>query len=149
MLPRWAVGVGVNFKLFDGLNREYKYSAAKQTVRRVEALQDKAGNDISVLVEKLYNQMENYRTQMASIEASLAFAEEYLKTKNAAFLEGMSSSTDLIDAELNLAKVKTERIEAAYRYDVSLAQLLEAAGISDEFTAYMRRQDARRITFEK
>ena len=148
-LPRWAVGVGVNFKLFDGLNREYKYSAAKQTVRRVEALQDKAGNDISVLVEKLYNQMENYRTQMASIEASLAFAEEYLKTKNAAFLEGMSSSTDLIDAELNLAKVKTERIEAAYRYDVSLAQLLEAAGISDEFTAYMRRQDARRITFEK
>ena len=76
VLPRWAVGVGVNFKLFDGLNREYKYSAAKQTVRRVEALQDKAGNDISVLVEKLYNQMENYRTQMASIEASLAFAEE-------------------------------------------------------------------------
>ena len=149
VLPRWAVGVGVNFKLFDGLNREYKYSAAKQTVPRVEALQDKAGNDISVLVEKLYNQMENYRTQMASIEASLAFAEEYLKTKNAAFLEGMSSSTDLIDAELNLAKVKTERIEAAYRYDVSLAQLLEAAGISDEFTAYMRRQDARRITFEK
>ena len=149
VLPRWAVGVGVNFKLFDGLNREYKYSAAKQTVRRVEALQDKAGNDISVLVEKLYNQMENYRTQMASIEASLAFAEEYLKTKNAAFLEGMRSSTDLIDAELNLAKVKTERIEAAYRYDVSLAQLLEAAGISDEFTAYMRRQDARRITFEK
>ena len=149
VLPRWAVGVGVNFKLFDGLNRDYKYSAAKQTVRRVEALQDKAGNDISVLVEKLYNQMENYRTQMASIEASLAFAEEYLKTKNAAFLEGMSSSTDLIDAELNLAKVKTERIEAAYRYDVSLAQLLEAAGISDEFTAYMRRQDARRITFEK
>lgn len=149
VLPRWAVGVGVNFKLFDGLNREYKYSAAKQTVRRVEALQDKAGNDISVLVEKLYNQMENYRTQMAAIEASLAFAEEYLKTKNAAFLEGMSSSTDLIDAELNLAKVKTERIEAAYRYDVSLAQLLEAAGISDEFTAYMRRQDARRITFEK
>ena len=149
VLPRWAVGVGVNFKLFDGLNREYKYSAAKQTVRRVEALQDKAGNDISVLVEKLYNQMENYRTQMASIEASLAFAEEYLKTKNAAFLEGMSSSTDLIDAELNLAKVKTERIEAAYRYDVSLAQLLEAAGVSDEFTAYMRRQDARRITFEK
>ena len=149
VLPRWAVGVGVNFKLFDGLNREYKYSAANQTVRRVEALQDKAGNDISVLVEKLYNQMENYRTQMASIEASLAFAEEYLKTKNAAFLEGMSSSTDLIDAELNLAKVKTERIEAAYRYDVSLAQLLEAAGISDEFTAYMRRQDARRITFEK
>ena len=149
VLPRWAVGVGVNFKLFDGLNREYKYSAAKQTVRRVEALQDKAGNDISVLVEKLYNQMENYRTQMASIEASLAFAEEYLKTKNAAFLEGMSSSTDLIDAELNLAGVRTERLQAAYNFDLLLAQLLEAAGISDEFSAYARRADARPILFDK
>ena len=149
VLPRWAVGVGVNFKLFDGLNREYKYSAAKQTVRRVEALQEQAGSDISVLVEKLYNQMDNYRTQMESIEASLAFAEEYLKAKNAAFLEGMGSSTDLIDAELNLAKVRTERIQAAYQYDVLLAQLLEAAGISDEFTAYMRRSDARRIAFDK
>ena len=149
VLPRWAVGVGVNFKLFDGLNREYKYSAAKQTVRRVEALQDKAGNDISVLVEKLYNQMENYRTQMASIEASLAFAEEYLRMKNAAFLEGMSSSTDLIDAELNLAGVRTERLQAAYNFDLLLAQLLEAAGISDEFSAYARRADARPILFDK
>ncbi len=149
VLPRWAVGVGVNLKLFDGLNREYKYSAAKQTVRRVEALQIKANSDISVLIEKLYHQMDNYRTQMESIEASLAFAEEYLKTKNAAFLEGMSSSTDLIDAELNLAKVKTERIEAAYRYDVLLAQLLEAAGVSNEFTSYMRRSDTRHITFDK
>ena len=149
VLPRWAVGVGVNFKLFDGLNREYKYSAAKQTVRRVEALQDKAGNDISVLVEKLYNQMENYRTQMASIEASLAFAEEYLRMKNSAFREGMSSATDLIDAELNLAGVRTERLQAAYNFDVLLAQLLEAAGISDEFAAYARRMDARVILFDQ
>ena len=67
IVPRWAVGVGVNIKIFDGLNREYKYSAAKQTARRVGALQNKAGKDISVLVEKLYNQMMNYRNQMTSI----------------------------------------------------------------------------------
>ncbi len=149
LVPRWAVGVGVNIKIFDGLNREFKYSAAKQTVRRVGELQNKATQDISVLVEKLYNQMGNYRNQMASIDASLAFAEEYLRMKNAAFLEGMSSSSDLIDAELNLAGVRTERLQAAFHYDLALAQLLETAGISDEFTAYARRQDARAIVFDK
>ena len=153
-IPRWAVGVGVNIKLFDGLNREYKYSAARQTVRRVGELQNKAGQDVSVLVEKLYNQMMNYRNQMTSIDASLAFAEEYLRMKNAAFLEGMSSSSDLIDAELNLAAVRTERLQAAYNYDLLLAQLLEAAGvdasgISEEFAAYARRSDARPILFDK
>lgn len=147
-VPRWAVGVGVNFKIFDGLNREYKYSAAKQTVRRVGELQNKAGKDISVLVEKLYNQLMNYRNQMTSIDASLAFAEEYLRIKNAAFLEGMSSSTDLIDAELNLAGVRTERLQAAYNYDRLLAQLLETAGVSDEFASYARRSDARQILFD-
>ena len=148
-VPRWAVGVGVNIKLFDGLNREYKYSAAKQTVRRVGELQNKAGQDVAVLVEKLYNQMMNYRNQMTSIDASLAFAEEYLRMKNAAFLEGMSSSSDLIDAELNLAGVRTERLQAAYNYDLLLAQLLEAAGISEEFPTYARRSDARQILFDK
>ena len=29
LVPRWAVGVGVNIKIFDGLNREYKYSAMR------------------------------------------------------------------------------------------------------------------------
>lgn len=149
LVPRWAVGVGVNIKIFDGLNREYKYSAAKQTVRRVEELQHKADKDVSVLIEQLYNQLQNYRNQMTSIDASLAFAEEYLRAKNAAFLEGMSSSSDLIDAELNLAGVRTERLQAAYNYDKLLAQLLEAAGLSDEFAAYARRTDARPIYFDK
>ncbi len=148
MLPRWAVGVGVSFNIFDGLNREYKHAAAKQTVRQVEQIEVKAQDDIAVLVEKLYNQMINYYNQFHSVEASIAFAEEYLKAKNAAFLEGWSSSTDLIDAELNLAKVRTERMQMAYAYDVALAQLLEAAGVSDEFTSYSRRIDARQITFE-
>lgn len=148
MLPRWAVGVGVSFKIFDGLNREYKHSAAKQTVRRVEQLETKARSDISILVEKLYNQLENYYNQFESVESSIDFAEEYLRAKNVAFINGMSSASDLIDAELNLAKVRTERIQMAFSYDVALARLLEAAGVSDEFTSYARRIDTRQITFD-
>ena len=149
LVPRWAVGVGVNFKIFDGLNREYKYSAAKQTLQRVGELQSKADKDIAVLVEQLYNQLTNYRNQMTSIEASLTFAREYLRMKNAAFLEGMASSSDLIDAELNLAGVRAERLQAAFNYDKLLAQLLEAAGLSEDFASYARRSDARPIIFDK
>ena len=143
-LPQVAAMGGA---MFYGLNREYKYSAARHTARRVGALEQKAGQDIAVLVEKLYNQMENYRNQMASIDASLDFASEYLKVQNAAFLAGMASSSELIDAELNLAKVRTERLQAAYNYDLMLARLLEAAGVSDEFASYIRRPDARQVLF--
>ena len=149
LLPRWAVGVGFNFKIFDGLSREYKYSEARNTVRRVEALQTKAGKDIAILVESIYNKMMNYRNQITSIESSIAFAEEYLRAKNAAYLEGMGTSTDLVDAELNLAKVRIERMQAAYNFDLYLAKLLEAAGISDRFLDYSRSTNARRITYNK
>lgn len=149
LIPRWAVGVSLNFKIFDGLRREYKHSAAKQTARRVDALQTKAKNDIGVLVESLYTQLVNYRDQIKAIEASMRFAEEYLKSKDAAFRAGMSPSTELVDAELNLAKVRIERMQAAYGYDVALAKLLEASGSSDGFQEYMRRKNARTITFNE
>ena len=45
--------------------------------------------------------------------------------------------------------MRTERLRAAYNFDLLLAQLLEAAGISDEFSAYARRADARPILFDK
>ncbi len=147
ILPRWAIGVGFNFKIFDGLSREYRYSAARNTVRRVEALQVKAGEDISVLIENLYNTMLNFRNSLDSIETSIAFAEEYLRAKNAAFLEGMGTTTELIDAELNLAKVRIERMQAAYNFDLSLARLMEAAGISGQFLTYAARSDARTINY--
>ena len=40
-------------------------------------------------------------------------------------------------------------MQTAYNYDVALAKLLEAAGISDEFISYLHRTDARPIHFDK
>lgn len=149
LMPRWAVGVGIRIKIFDGLNREYNYSASRATVRRVGELQLQAEHDVSLLVEQLYNELMNYQNRMRSIDASLAFAESYLRMKDAAFREGMATSTELIDAELDLAGVQTERLQNAYNYDRTLARLLEAAGISHEFAAYARRADVEVVSFDK
>lgn len=145
LLPRWAVGIGVSIKLFNGLNREYKYMAAKEVVHEVEQINHKVHNEINVLVEKLYNQLLNYHNRITSIDSSIRFAEEYLLTKDIAFTEGLVTASDLIDAELNLAKARTERLEAAFNYDITLAKLLEVTGISINFTEYLQRDDANRI----
>lgn len=147
LVPRWAVGVGASFKIFDGLNREFRYSAARHTLRSVESLVAKAGSDVVLLVESLYAEMMNSLALLHSIEASMNFAQEYLRSKRIAFAEGMTSSSELVDAELNLAKARIERLEAAYRFDTALARLLEATGSSEEFVDYIKRDDARAITF--
>ena len=111
-------------------------------------MQTKAQNDITVLVDKLYNNLCNYRDRIPSIESSMAFADEYLRIKTAAFREGLASSADVIDAQLNLAAIRIERMQAAFNYDVALAQLLEAAGLSDEFMSYARREGASQIVLK-
>ena len=147
ILPRWAVGVGVKIKLFDGLNREYKYSAAKQTLQEVNYLATKAQDDIVLLIENIYNQLQNSLHTISSTQAAIRFAEEYLHDKNIAFLDGWATTTDLIDAELNLAKARTELIEAAYMYDVTLAKLLETSGISEEYENHLLAPNSKHITF--
>ncbi len=149
LMPRWAVGAGVTFKIFDGLGREYKYSAARAQIRQVEALGQKANNDVFTLIDKLYNEMLTYKEQFPSLEASYAFAVEYLRIKKEAFKEGMASSSDVVDAQLNLAKIKTERLQAAYYYDLMLARLLEACGLSQSLPEYAKRTSAQHIRYEE
>ena len=51
IIPKWAVGAGVSLKIFDGLNREYKFSAAKSQIRQVEAVGHQAESDILTLID--------------------------------------------------------------------------------------------------
>ncbi|MDE7134832.1 MAG: TolC family protein [Rikenellaceae bacterium] len=136
MAPRWAVGAGLSFNIFNGLNREHRYSAAKLTVKQVEAIEDRVNVDINTLIDKLYNQLASVSEQIDASDATIVFAEEYLRIKARAFAEGNASSSDVVDARINLAAAKIARLQCAYQFDLQLAGLLEACGVSDRFIEY-------------
>ena len=148
LAPRWMVGAGVKLRIFDGLGSEYKHAAAKKDLQRVEVMQNKAEDDLMTLTEKLYNQLRSSQAEVHALSASVAFAESYLDAKLKAFSEGMAPSSDVVDARLNLAKAKVERLAAACTFDVTLAQLLALSGETESFTSYMRQQDFQIISNE-
>lgn len=135
-IPRWVVGAGVKINLFDGLTREHNYRAAKSQVRQVEAVERQAQVDLATMVEKLYNDMLNAREQAMAWDSSIEFAVEYLRIKEQAFVEGMANSSAVVDARLNLAKSRTERLAAIYTFDMKLCQLLALAGETDRLSQY-------------
>lgn len=137
LVPRMAVGVGLNFKIFDGLNREYKTSAARLQLRRAEMFERKAEQDVALLVESLYNRVQTILSSLSAVERSERFAEEYLRAKRNAFREGMATQTDIVDAILNLSRARLERVELAYEFDVALARLLDASGMGESFSQYL------------
>lgn len=149
IMPRWAVGASVSVNLFDGLNKEHKLSASKQTVRQVETLQSKASKDISVLVEKIYNEMTDQRERVLAADKSLEFAKEYLRIQSASFREGLTTASSMLDAELNLASIRIERLQSAYLYDLLFARLLEVCGESSRFAEHAYGSKSSPVLFEE
>ena len=145
LAPRMAVGVGLNFRIFDGLRSEFRYSAARQQLRRVEAVEARAEQDIALLVESLYNRLQASLSALPAVERSVRFAEDFLRNKRVAFREGMATSTDVVDAALNLSRAQIERLNTAYEFDLVLARLLDASGMGDSFIQYYKSATAQLI----
>lgn len=148
ILPRWAVGIGVNFKIFDGLSREYKHSAAVNRYKSAEQIISAAKQDISLLVTSLYNTTISHLNRAISLNSSVAFSVELLRAKRVAFDAGAATSTEVIDAVMSLSGSQIERLEAAYNFDTSLAKLLEVSGASDSFTDYCESMNKITIEYE-
>ena len=59
-----------------------------------------------------------------------------VRIRQKSFQEGMATSTEVVDAEVMLSKVKTAFLLAYYQYDVALINLLSICGIPEAFQQY-------------
>ena len=139
--PEWAVGVGVNFTLFEGGTRLNRLKAARSLEEKVFYLEQRANRDIETLVEKKYQELMKAMEQYEALETALVSAREYLRVRTRSFEEGFATSIDVVDAQLALSRVKIEGLVAVYDFDVALAELLEASGESERFETYRARAD--------
>lgn len=141
--PDWVVGVGARWTLWDAVDRDKLAAASLQQVAQAERTDAQARSDITLLVERNWRLLEQARRQFFSLQPGLDVADEVLRLRKAGLREGTSTAVDLMDAEMAVAKVQTERAQAAYDYVVALASLLEGCGLSEEFGAYMARADVK------
>lgn len=137
--PEWMVGVGLKWSIFDGNSRYRKVKAASLKTNQVDEFQQKAESDVETMIDKLYNELNMYHEQLQELESANAFAEELLRMRQKAFHEDMSNATEVVDASLALAQVRIERLQAMYGYDLTLARLLQYAGIPEEYSNYRQK----------
>ena len=138
LLPRTMIGVGFTWNIFDGLEREKRIRQAKITGQSIAIGQDKAINDLEVAVDEFHTQMQNAMDNVKTLHSTLEMSNELVRVRVKSFREGMATSTDVVDAEVLLAKVKLAFLLAYYQYDVALANLLSVCGIPDSFQQYQK-----------
>ena len=81
------------------------------------------------------------REQFAALTETIVLVRENLRVRQLAFREGQATSLEVIDAQLALARVETERAASAHDFVVALATLLEATGESARFADYEARAE--------
>ncbi|HGM7095833.1 TPA: TolC family protein [Stenotrophomonas maltophilia] len=139
--PDWAFGIGLKYIFLSPNSRPAQISAARAQQEQAEAGLREAENQVALGVRKAWNELETARQQYVLLDSSIAQAQENLRLQELAFREGQATSLDVIDARLGLGGARVERAQAAYQYDIALAQLLEVSGQMDRFEEYRRRAD--------
>ncbi|EGR4199233.1 TolC family protein [Vibrio cholerae] len=136
MKPDWLVGVGVNIPLIENSGRSEQVKAANSAVNQVRYLKAQAKQDISVLVEKTYLEAEQALEEVTGLNSSLNLAQENLRLRQKAFSQGLSTSVDVVDAELYLASIRTQQSLASFNYLISLNKLLALSSEMSSFSTY-------------
>ncbi len=126
--PNWAVGLLVSVPLIDRIDHNKMQAAALLDQQRVDALEEQARRDVPTLIESHWRSMENAQAQFMSMDSTIRLARESLRLQSVSFQHGEATALYVTDAQLNLLKAETERVQSAYEYVMALARLLEASG---------------------
>ena len=125
---KWFVGVGAQWELFNGFQREHKIKASKYKVSQIEEIDKQARLNLSTYTEKLYNTMQKELEQFESLNADEVFANKLIFMRTRAFDEGTGTSLEVVDATLKLTEIKLHKIKALYEYNVAYGELMVLTG---------------------
>lgn len=138
LMPRTLIGIGFTWNLFDGLNRESDVRVSRLAKESIALEKEKAENALDVLVQELYSKIQEAKDETKTLQTTLTMSEELLRIRQKSFEEGISTSTEVVDAEVMLSKVQIAMLLATYQFDVSLASLCSVCGVPDLFWKLMK-----------
>ncbi len=136
LVPRTIIGVGFAWNLFDGLEREKRIKQSKLTTQTLALGKEKAKDDLTVAIDQFYTQLLKAQDNVKALNTSIELSEELVRIRKKAFMEGMATSVDVVDAETLLSTVKVAQLAAYYEFDVALINLLAVCGIPEQFSIY-------------
>ncbi|MBF0575055.1 TolC family protein [Dysgonomonas sp. GY617] len=149
LLPRTFIGAGFTWNIFDGFNREKKIKQARIAQQILDIESEKIIDDNELGIDKLYNQMQNALDNITTLTTTIEMSKELLRIRKLAYQEGMSTSTEVVDAEVILSKIQIASLLAYYEYDVALINLLSVCGIPQSFDQYSNNGKTEQYIFNR
>ena len=139
--PKWAIGLQLNFSVFEGFKKYNQLESAVHLEKELEHLESYTKQQIDLWINKSYRDMRNAEKKYEMLEASIDLAKESLRQNEKRFSTGLGTSLEVIDARLSLEKNQIDRLVALYDYYKSYNDLLVATGNTKKFTNTWNREN--------
>lgn len=135
--PDWVAGVGLKWGLSTGIDRRSAVRAAQARGVQVRELTAQAHQDLALATESAYRGVLQHLEQYELLAQDLQLAEENARLQESSFQAGLSTSLDVTEAQLGLARSRVQRAQAAYDYSGAMLDLLTVADLLDEIDGFL------------
>jgi outer membrane protein TolC len=128
MMPPVMFGVQAKINLFDGLKKVHTLKATQHQQKQLSDAREYTHQQVGLWVNQSYRKALDARERYLKLQPTLALSAENLKITEKRFQEGLSKSIDVIDSRLLDEKIKIERLQSLYEFNLALADVYLATG---------------------
>ncbi|NPB05227.1 MAG: TolC family protein [Aquificae bacterium] len=124
----YMVGLGLQWKLFDGLSAFNKVRMLSEKERELRTTLEYAQKGIRFQLTKAYKDYETAYAKYQKTLTKIEQAKETLKIVEARYRQGLARIVDLLDVQTQLDMARFENVEALYYCNRAYLELYNAAG---------------------
>lgn len=141
--PTWVAGVSASWTLLSSIDRRAMNKASAQQVIQAQKSDEDVRQNILLLVEKNWRALDDARQAYINMGSNVQLYKEVLRLRRAGLRQGVNTVVEVMEAETQFLKAKTERAKVANDYVQALTELLNSCGQPQLFDQYMARADVR------
>jgi len=124
-----AVGIQLNWNLWDSFGRRSQVQQARVGVRQVGSIQRLTEQGIGLQVESAQKTLHEASVSLQSLQETVELANESLRLARVLYSAGGSTQLDIMNAQLALTQARTQYATALYRYHIAHSQMERALGL--------------------
>ncbi len=127
-----TVGIQSSWAVFDGRATSGRVAQAKSLLEQVKLSVAEAELTVDVDVRRAISTLQEANELAGASKKVIEQAEEAVRLANARFGAGTATQLDVLTAETELTTARLNQLQAYYSYNVAVANVRRAMGVTDE-----------------
>ncbi len=128
----WTVGLSTTWNVFDGRATAGRVAQARSLLEQARLSTAEAQLSVDVEARRALSTLQQATELAEASKKVVEQAEESLRLANARFSAGSATQLDVLTSQVDLTTARLNQLQAYYSYNVAVASVRRALGLSDE-----------------